>query len=69
MEAIVAAGLTPLDEEKLLGVWVVARGLVGLIRQVLDVLYLGIGSDDIKELLVVGDEVGGIKKVIPICPC
>lgn len=69
MEAIVAAGLSPLDEEELLGVWVVARGLMGLIRQLLDVLYFGIGPDDVKELLVVGDEVGGIEKVIPARLC
>jgi len=51
---------TPLDEVKLVRVWQIARCFVDLKRQDLELLYAGIRSNDVEELLIVSYETRGL---------
>lgn len=56
----------PFDEKELFGIWIKARCLMALEGKLLDMIHDCVRANDVKELVVVSNEVSGVEKLVAI---
>lgn len=64
MTPIYTTRWTPLDEKEILRLPVITRRFVALVCEVLNMLHPGVGTNNIKKLLIVGNKLRSVDKLI-----